>query len=375
MNTHFKQRATVLLRLAAVISTTFLVACGGGGSSTSGITSSGFFAVTAAKNGSAYTACVDNAVFVDPKSIKGLAVTADILAYYGLTGANTTLAGTGEGCRSKFPLANTTISVSYFNDLVSGAASKATTSTGAGTTTASTNTGGTATWTTWSGSANGTVIKDKNNNNFSVRVSDRAVAYLIGTSNNYTLLSGLTVDNSALVKYNGVTIGGVDSVTSTSGTQIASFYCLDATLMGITVGVGTSWTYSCPSSSSGTTSTGSGSATGSGASSTAVSYINWTNSVNGTYVVDASGDNFQFNVSTRCIYSLNTGKEYTNYCLGSAYTGVFAGVPFNVYAVKSTTNQCIAALVDNSGYLIDIYTSGSTEIAKTTTTLAITAGC
>ena len=83
-------------------------------------------------------------------------------------------------------------------------------------------------------------------------------------------------------------------------------------------------------------------------------YINWAGSVNGTIVVDATDDAFEFEVITGYMHFGNT--TYTNAWVdayGDFYVdGLHIGA---VFYVKSIENETIAALISNNGYYIDFY--------------------
>jgi len=83
-------------------------------------------------------------------------------------------------------------------------------------------------------------------------------------------------------------------------------------------------------------------------------YIDWAGSVNGTIVVDATDDEFEFESITGYLHFGNT--TYTNAWVdefGDFYIdGIRVG---GVYYVKSYYNETITALISNSGYYIDIY--------------------
>jgi hypothetical protein len=83
-------------------------------------------------------------------------------------------------------------------------------------------------------------------------------------------------------------------------------------------------------------------------------YINWAGSVNGTIVVDATGDEFEFEAFTGYLHFGNT--TYTNAWVddfGNFYVdGFLIG---GVYYVESFYGEPITALISNNGYYIDIY--------------------
>ena len=156
-----------------------------------------------------------------------------------------------------------------------------------------TSTSSTSAFVTWSGSANGTVVKDYSNNNFMVRSADGVVV-----DSTDTALSGLTVSGTTL-NANGVSIGHVASVASTSAASIAAFQCSDNSGLIISINA-TSQTYtrSCLSSSAtakgGTTAASGGGGGKTVASPATTSYVTFTGSGNGNVVLD--GKNQQFKV-------------------------------------------------------------------------------
>ena len=83
-------------------------------------------------------------------------------------------------------------------------------------------------------------------------------------------------------------------------------------------------------------------------------YIDWSGSVNGTIVVDATDDAFEFEINTGYLHFGNT--TYTNAWVdhyGDFYVdGVRIG---GVYYVLSSDHYTITALISNSGHYIDIY--------------------
>jgi len=83
-------------------------------------------------------------------------------------------------------------------------------------------------------------------------------------------------------------------------------------------------------------------------------YIDWSGSVNGTFVVDATDDVFEFEITTGYLHFGNT--TYTNAWVdfyGDFYVdGEIIGA---VYYVESIDHEIITALISNNGYYIDIY--------------------
>jgi len=83
-------------------------------------------------------------------------------------------------------------------------------------------------------------------------------------------------------------------------------------------------------------------------------YIDWSGSVNGTLVIDATDDAFEFEITTGYLHFGNT--TYTNAWVdlyGDFYIdGELVGA---VYYVRSIDDEVITALISNDGYYIDIY--------------------
>ncbi len=88
-------------------------------------------------------------------------------------------------------------------------------------------------------------------------------------------------------------------------------------------------------------------------------FISWSNNANGTIIKDSSNENFAFFSDTRCLYSFNTQKETSNYCVGSNGKANFAGADIRVRAARSTSGYCIAVLSAPDGRAVDIYTDSS----------------
>jgi len=85
-----------------------------------------------------------------------------------------------------------------------------------------------------------------------------------------------------------------------------------------------------------------------------ISYIDWTGSVNGTLVIDATDDVFEFEYNTGYLHFGNT--TYTNAWVdieGDFYIdSILVGA---VYYILSIDNEVITALISNNGHYIDIY--------------------
>jgi hypothetical protein len=101
-----------------------------------------------------------------------------------------------------------------------------------------------------------------------------------------------------------------------------------------------------------------------GSSSSGLSFINWTGSVNGEIVVDATNDEFKFTSPEGYLYFGST--TYTNFWVDGNdlyYNGDKIG---DVTYIKSEQGNIITGLVSNSGFMIDIYGPEDNLIWKTT---------
>lgn len=84
------------------------------------------------------------------------------------------------------------------------------------------------------------------------------------------------------------------------------------------------------------------------------SFISWIGNANDTYVLDATGDAFQFDYNSRLMHFGNT-------IITNVWVDASANLYFNdqiiggIYSVKSTNGISIAGLVSNSRYFIDFY--------------------
>jgi len=88
-------------------------------------------------------------------------------------------------------------------------------------------------------------------------------------------------------------------------------------------------------------------------SASATSYIDWTGSINDTWVTDASGDMLRFTTDGYMKYG---STIYTNVYIDSSANLFMDGIHIgSVSYVLSTTGSKMTAIVDNNGYLIDIY--------------------
>ena len=99
-------------------------------------------------------------------------------------------------------------------------------------------------------------------------------------------------------------------------------------------------------------------------------YIDWTGSVNGTLVVDATDDAFEFERDTGYLHFGNT--TYTNAWVDDFADFWVDGIRIGgVYYVESIDGEVITALVSNRGYFIDLYGPESDLRWQETTILPI----
>jgi hypothetical protein len=352
MNSQFSSCMPTHLMTASILMTSLLTTgCGGG--EDSGTSSGGYYAVQGIRstNSAVYTVCIDNAEFTDPKSVKGGGITSALSRYYGLSNWVAT-SGTGEGCASRYPHADTIITVDYYNNTI------------ANSTSTPTPTPSPTQYIPWSGSVNGTLINDKDDESFQAVSSSGQIFTKSGTQ-----LTGLKVSGSTLL-YNGSQIGYIGFASAQGGDQLAQMYCSNGEYLDIILS-SASWQYKC----NGVTSNG-GSTNGSPPGNTATrSFITWTGSANGPVVLDATDERFRFYADSKCIFSDNTQKEYTNFCLsGNSSTVYFNGNTYTVAKILSTTRQCIVGLVTSDGYFADIYT-GSDKVETITTSSSRPTSC
>jgi hypothetical protein len=95
---------------------------------------------------------------------------------------------------------------------------------------------------TWNGNANGAVVKDADNESFTVEADSRTVVTLEGNR-----LSGLIVRSDGIVIENGVAVGRVAGVSGQGGGTVAAFLCTDGSPMNIAAASG-SWQRRCETS-------------------------------------------------------------------------------------------------------------------------------
>lgn len=204
---------------------------------------------------------------------------------------------------------------------------------------------------TWTNNANGTVIKDGANNNFSVDTSTRNVVALASN----TTLTGLTVDNNGNVIDNGTTIATVDLIYSTSGTKIEKFDCSGPAPQygAMTISVtGSVWSYTCASNT--------GSSSSSGSNSSSANYTSWTGSANGTTIMDAASNQFAVYASTRDVIALTPNTILTGLTVNTSAQVLYNGsVIGTVSPVTSTSGSSITEFYCSAGSPMTI-TVGST---------------
>ena len=83
-------------------------------------------------------------------------------------------------------------------------------------------------------------------------------------------------------------------------------------------------------------------------------YIYWSGSANGTLVIDATDDAFEFEAYTGYLHFGNT--TYTNAWVDDfGYFYIDGFIVGAVYYVWSIDDEVITALISNNGYYIDIY--------------------
>ncbi len=203
-----------------------LAACGGGGSSSSVVNQGTYYGVTGTKNGSTYTVCIDNSEFYDPNSDMGKSITKSVVNYYGMSGNINSLSGNGESCRSKFPLANVIITVSFYNSYVKGSGPTTPTPPTTPTTPTTPGTGETITTNYW---------RDGAGRSFTTSSTTGSQIYSYSTG---AMLNGLTL-TGINIYLRGSQIGYVDSGHF--------MYCLNKTTMVITED-SRGWTESCTQS-------------------------------------------------------------------------------------------------------------------------------
>jgi hypothetical protein len=92
----------------------------------------------------------------------------------------------------------------------------------------------------WTNNANGEILKDANNEDFKVRLDNRALVHWASN----TRLNGMTIDTNGNIFDGGVAVGLVANATSASGSNIGVLRCLNRRDMNVIVS-GSSYSYTC----------------------------------------------------------------------------------------------------------------------------------
>jgi len=92
----------------------------------------------------------------------------------------------------------------------------------------------------WTNNANGEILKDANNEDFKVRLDNRALVHWASN----TRLNGMTIDTNGNIFDAGVAVGLVANATSASGSNIGVLRCLNRRDMNVIV-TGSSYSYTC----------------------------------------------------------------------------------------------------------------------------------
>lgn len=105
--------------------------------------------------------------------------------------------------------------------------------------------------------------------------------------------------------------------------------------------------------------------------SSAISYITWTNSVNGESVIDASGDFVKFRSDNRNMVFGAT--EYTNMQVSSSGAAlIFNGVTVgHVTYIKSVSGSTIVGLLCSDGTFMDIFGTQSNLTVKCSSVIPV----
>lgn len=203
---------------------------------------------------------------------------------------------------------------------------------------------------TWEGNSNGSVVLDARNQQFTVRASDGAV-YDVRRDE---FLGGARVDDDARLILSGSVIGAVVPAAGTNGSRVAVFGCAGGGGMTI-LNDDAGWSYRCPP----TVVTDPGQSTTVGGSPTA-SFVRWQGSDNGSFVVDADGDGFQVDASTRELFHPDSGTRFGNaFVDGSAVVSIGGAAVGSVQLRPGERGGQVAALVCNGGLLMDIVVTSS----------------
>jgi hypothetical protein len=72
-------------------------------------------------------------------------------------------------------------------------------------------------------------------------------------------------------------------------------------------------------------------------------YLSWANSDNGTVVLDAHGNNYQFSASNGCMYSQSSHEGPSGFCLTSSSAGGYAAYGATNCSNSTTNSYCDAA--------------------------------
>jgi hypothetical protein len=92
----------------------------------------------------------------------------------------------------------------------------------------------------WTNNANGEILKDANNEDFKVRLDNRALVHWASN----TRLNGMTIDTNGNIFDAGLAVGLVANATSASGSNIGVLRCLNRRDMNVVVS-GSSYSYTC----------------------------------------------------------------------------------------------------------------------------------
>ncbi len=92
----------------------------------------------------------------------------------------------------------------------------------------------------WANNANGEILKDANNEDFKVRLDNRALVHWASN----TRLNGMTIDSGGNIFDGGLAVGFVANATSISGSNIGVLRCLNSRDMNVIVSAG-GYTYTC----------------------------------------------------------------------------------------------------------------------------------
>lgn len=202
----------------------------------------------------------------------------------------------------------------------------------------------------WNGNSNGSVILDGANRRFAVRAQDRAVVDL----ETDRTLAGAQVDAQARLVANGTVLGGVFLVAGTNNSRVAVFGCAGGDVMLIPIDAG-GWRVQCDPAV--TPTPGVTTSVGAGADRR---FIVWSGSVNGSYVLDSSGDSYQFDSGTAALYDPSTGTDIGNLLVdrGSAALILNGSAIGSVQLRPAQGGGQVAMLVCAGGALMDIALSG-----------------